>query len=783
MGRAPRAMRLNTAFAVGSDGIASGFAFDPDDLQARFVVEILADGLPVALVRAHHHRADLHVGDGCYGFTAPLAATVLARAERLDARLANTGDSVGSIPVPSGVEPPRGPLRGKARWIGGTRVSGWLEALPSDPPPVVKALLEGCEVARATCRAFAHVDEDGVHGIVRAFTLDLPCDLADGRVRTVEVMTEDGMALAGSPCLVFALADGFAGVIDAHAELESERVRARFADGLLPRCVPFSDFTAWRARFPVLPPFATLSSVAATASNVAATVPRVAVLVIGEEGLGDTLDSLDDQAGVDWSAAVLPSTRSRAEFEPRLLEEFLAEAGTADLLVATVGGARFDPGALALFADAARRFPRSQAFYGDAAFAADGQSWPIGYPAYDDELFLERGYCGLCFALRFEAATRAAAVGCGSLYDLFPEPAAGDGAVGRPVHLPTPLVLLPDLSPDALAPALRDATARRLAARGAAAEVTCSPAGRFAAVRVRRRAVRQTVSVLIAGRDGGEALGLTLDALEATAGAALSEVVIADNASTDPVACALLASAEARGHAVLRLRGLFSEAHLLNRAAAVARGDVLLMLRPGAVPQGAGWLEEMLGRCAGEDVGAVGALVAWSDGVVRDAGFVLGPRFSVAHRFRDRHVDDAGYAGWLGVAHEVGAVSASCMMTPRRRFASLRGFDESGATSLHHDVDYCLRLREAGSRIVFTPHARFTCDRRDPVPRDATLVRSAHGREVELLRLRWRLVPGCDAFYSPWMAMDETPYSGLAWPPVPYAPRLPFLSLKQALRP
>jgi hypothetical protein len=158
---------------------------------------------------------------------------------------------------------------------------------------------------------------------------------------------------------------------------------------------------------------------------------------------------------------------------------------------------------------------------------------------------------------------------------------------------------------------------------------------------------------------------------------------------------------------------------------------------------------------------------------VREAGLVLGPRFSAVPRFRDRHCDEAGYAGRLGVAHEVGAVSAACLLTPRRRFAALGGFDERASTSLHHDVDYCLRLREGRDRILFTPHARFVCDAPEPVPRDATLVGPAHTRERDRLRSLWRLAPGCDPFYSPWMSMADTPYAGLAWPPVPYAPRLP----------
>ena len=756
------------------DGLLRGFVADPKDPSTRFAVEIIVDGLPVALLRAQEYVADLDVADGCYGFTLQLSDGVKARGKRIEARLANTSRLLAELsnqgagfPVDAEARP-----RGGVRWIGGLTVSGWLAAEETTFAPVVKALLQQTEVARAGCGSWTHVEAGGSYFIARAFELRLPRRLADGRVHTVDVMTEDGIELDGSPCLVFALEDGFEGVIDSFAELESERVRARFADGLLPQSVPFAELEGWRARFPILRPES-------------AVVSHIAVLIVGEANLESTLASLRSQEAMSWSAAVLPTTTSPVHFDVGQLRAFLADEGsTCDLVVAAMSGTRFVPQALAVLADTARQFIDSVAVYCDATVIVDGEEWPLGLPSYDEELFLEQGYCGLLFAVRPVAVEVALSLGCDSLYRLFPALDRDDIRSTRaPVHVPAILAARPRISPELLRPALLEATTLRIAGKGIAAEVTPLVDASSVAVRVRRKIPRHDVSVLLAVRNGGDALAHTLDSLRETCAGVRVQIIIADNDSTDTQTLQALAAAGRHGGEIMRIRGWFNEPNLFNRAVTRARHEHLLLLRPGVMAQASGWLEELLSRSVERDVGAVGPLVAWPDGLVREAGLVLGPRLSVVGRFRDRHIDDAGYAGWLETAQEVSAVSASCLLTPRRCFMSLNGFDEHHFRTVHADVDYCLRLRAIGLRVIFTPHARLSQGGAVTVGPSDTLLKPVVDRETETLRKRWHLVPGCDPFYSPWMAMDGMPYSGLAWPPVPFRPRQPRPPLSRHIPP
>ncbi|MBE7190511.1 MAG: glycosyltransferase family 2 protein [Jatrophihabitans endophyticus] len=273
-------------------------------------------------------------------------------------------------------------------------------------------------------------------------------------------------------------------------------------------------------------------------------------------------------------------------------------------------------------------------------------------------------------------------------------------------------------------------------------------------------------------RDDGADLAATLKGVAGTCRDVRLDVVIADGGSTDPDTLSVLAEARRTGMRVLDMDGWSSPARRLDAAARAARSDDLVFLEAGVVPRGAGWVEELLSRAAAPRCGAVGALIASPNGVVYHAGFAVGPRFSVADRFGGSHASEAGHAGWLDVAQEVSAVSIAGMLTRRQDFEAVGGFDALRFPTSFFDVDYCLRLRAASRRVLFTPDARFELERWDP-RNGSALWQPFADRQRAALAERWRLVPGCDPFYSPWMATDGPTHSGLAWPPPPFEARQP----------
>jgi O-antigen biosynthesis protein len=82
-----------------------------------------------------------------------------------------------------------------------------------------------------------------------------------------------------------------------------------------------------------------------------------------------------------------------------------------------------------------------------------------------------------------------------------------------------------------------------------------------------------------------------------------------------------------------------------------------------------------------------------------------------------------------------------------------------------NDVDYCLKLRAAGKRIVFTPHAKLlhleSASRGNDKQADR---RARFERELRNLRAKWAEVLMADPFYNPALSLDPIPFSALAWP-------------------
>jgi hypothetical protein len=101
------------------------------------------------------------------------------------------------------------------------------------------------------------------------------------------------------------------------------------------------------------------------------------------------------------------------------------------------------------------------------------------------------------------------------------------------------------------------------------------------------------------------------------------------------------------------------------------------------------------------------------------------------------------------------------------------GFEGTRYPVLFNDVDYCLRLRAAGLRVVMTPHAKLIHRAQSSRGRERPFDgRHRHQRDLDHLRMAWAEVLAEDPFYSPMLGLD-TPYAGLAWPPRSQAPRLP----------
>jgi GT2 family glycosyltransferase len=268
--------------------------------------------------------------------------------------------------------------------------------------------------------------------------------------------------------------------------------------------------------------------------------------------------------------------------------------------------------------------------------------------------------------------------------------------------------------------------------------------------RVKRAiAGRPVVSIIIPTRDNVRLLERCVRSLEERTAYRSFEVLIVDNDSQDPQTLQYLKQV---GHRVVPYSGPFDFARMNNQAAAVANGEHLLLLNDDTEAISADWLEAMLEHSQRPEVGAVGARLLFPNRTIQHAGVVIGIHGKAGHVFWGLPGDTSGYYDFARVIRNYSAVTGACLMTRRAVFEEIGGFDEAFAVS-YNDVDLCLRLRERGYLIVYTPYAVLL--------HHQSASRGAYDPEKDrkyeqLLQERWKHVfEAGDPYYNPHLTLSR----------------------------
>lgn len=189
------------------------------------------------------------------------------------------------------------------------------------------------------------------------------------------------------------------------------------------------------------------------------------------------------------------------------------------------------------------------------------------------------------------------------------------------------------------------------------------------------------------------------------------EILIVDNDSDDAEARTYLDMLKAQEEQlggrlrVLRHPGPFNFSAMNNRAVEQARGDYVLLLNNDTAALHDDWLDEMVSQILRPEVGIVGAKLLFPDGKIQHAGVILGMRGPAEHPFIGQPPEYRGYFGRAMLTQNLSAVTGACLLIKKSLYQELGGLDEKQFQVSYNDIDLCLKAREAGHKIVFTPWA------------------------------------------------------------------------------
>ncbi len=200
----------------------------------------------------------------------------------------------------------------------------------------------------------------------------------------------------------------------------------------------------------------------------------------------------------------------------------------------------------------------------------------------------------------------------------------------------------------------------------------------------------------------------------------------------------------------------FNFSAINNAAARTCDSPVLLFLNDDTSVIEPNWLEAMLELAMRPEVGAVGAKLLYPTGGIQHAGVVMGIYDNCGHAFKALDGAVPHYFDFSDVIRNVSAVTGACLMTRENVFWQVGGFDETQFAVAFNDVDLCLKIGQAGYRVLYTPHAvlyhheAFSKTSKDLIP---------HPDEVAAMRSKWSTVIGHDPYYSPNLTRNDEDYT------------------------
>jgi GT2 family glycosyltransferase len=264
------------------------------------------------------------------------------------------------------------------------------------------------------------------------------------------------------------------------------------------------------------------------------------------------------------------------------------------------------------------------------------------------------------------------------------------------------------------------------------------------------------VSIVIPTRNGLELIRRCIESIEEKTEYRRFEIIVVDNNSDDPETIDYLDDLQKASRIrLLHYDKAFNYSAINNFAVTHASGEYLAFLNNDLEIIASDWLGEMVSHAQRKEVGAVGARLLYPDGRIQHAGVVLGLGGVAGHAMKYFPREDKGYNARLVLIQNYSAVTAACLLIRREVFEHVKGFDEVNLPVAFNDVDFCLRVREAGYNNLWTPYAElFHHESATRGPEDTPEKQKRFSREIDYMQRRWKAQLAHDPAYNPNLTRD-----------------------------
>ena len=269
------------------------------------------------------------------------------------------------------------------------------------------------------------------------------------------------------------------------------------------------------------------------------------------------------------------------------------------------------------------------------------------------------------------------------------------------------------------------------------------------------------VSIIIPNKDQVPVLTKCIDSIYRKTTYKNFEVLVVENNSTEPETFEYYGKIQ-KEHSnlkVLYYKGGFNFSAINNFAVAQANGEMYLLLNNDIEIISENWLSEMVSLALQKNVGIVGAMLYYPNDTVQHAGVITGLGGFAGHSHKYHPRGKSGYMFRLSCVQNLSCVTAANLLVTKQAFDAANGLDEE-FTVAFNDVDFCLRIRDMGYQVLFTPYAE--CYHHESISRGSDKKGEKKERfEGERNRLKGRFGDSLlrDPFYNPNLTLDMEDFS------------------------
>jgi glycosyltransferase involved in cell wall biosynthesis len=274
------------------------------------------------------------------------------------------------------------------------------------------------------------------------------------------------------------------------------------------------------------------------------------------------------------------------------------------------------------------------------------------------------------------------------------------------------------------------------------------------------------VSLIIPTRNGLSFLRQCIESILTKTTYPNYEILVIDNGSDDPEIMAYFANiAKHPNLRVIRDDQPFNYSAINNDAVKRAHGTILGLINNDIEVISPNWLSEMVSLALQPGAGAIGAKLLYPNNTVQHAGVIMGIGGVADHTHKHFPRDNYGYCGRASLISNYSAVTGACLIVKKSIYNEVNGLNETDLKVAFNDVDFCLKIKEAGYRNIWTPYAELYHHESVSRGRENTATKkNRYLQEMLYMKHRWNQILLADPAYSPNLTIKNKDFS-FAWPP------------------